>query len=104
VADLGLALRRIAGRDPRDSTSAAAEVPDFIGGSGSPLKSLRLGIPREYFPPGLDPEIAGAVRAALQQAEELGARVEEVSLPHTDYAIPTYYIIATAEASSNLAR
>ncbi len=104
VADLGLVLRSIAGRDPRDSTSAAAEVPDFTGGSGSPLKSLRLGIPREYFPPGLDPEIAGAVRAALQQAEGLGARVEEVSLPHTDYAIPTYYIIATAEASSNLAR
>ncbi|HEU5181977.1 MAG TPA: Asp-tRNA(Asn)/Glu-tRNA(Gln) amidotransferase subunit GatA [Candidatus Polarisedimenticolia bacterium] len=104
VADLGLALRAIAGRDPRDSTSASVEVPDFTSESGSPLKSLRLGIPREYFPTGLDPEIAGAVRAALRRAEELGARVEEVSLPHTDYAIPTYYIIATAEASSNLAR
>ena len=104
VADLGLTLRCIAGFDPRDSTSAAVEVPAFAAGSGSSLKTLRLGIPREYFPAGLDPEIAAAVRAALQKAEGLGARVEEVSLPHTDYAIPTYYIIATAEASSNLAR
>jgi aspartyl-tRNA(Asn)/glutamyl-tRNA(Gln) amidotransferase subunit A len=104
VADLGLTLRIIAGHDPRDSTSAAVEVPDFAAASGGDLKGLRLGIPKEYFPPGLDPEIAGALKSALQKAEALGARVEEVSLPHTDYAIPTYYIIATAEASSNLAR
>ena len=104
VADLGLVLSVIAGHDPRDSTSATVEVPKLASASGAGGKPLRIGIPKEYFPAALDPEIAGAVGAALKQAESQGARVEEISLPHTDYAIPTYYIIATAEASSNLAR
>ena len=104
VEDLARTLAVIAGHDPHDSTSARVPVPDYALQLSSPLRSLRLGVPKEYFPAGLDSEIDGAVRAMLGRAEALGARVEELSLPHTDYSIPTYYILATAEASSNLAR
>ncbi|MCI0568367.1 MAG: Asp-tRNA(Asn)/Glu-tRNA(Gln) amidotransferase subunit GatA [Acidobacteria bacterium] len=104
VEDLARTLSVIAGYDPRDSTSARVPVPDYASQLSAPLRSIRLGVPKEYFPAGLDSQIEGAVRAMLTRAEAMGARVEELSLPHTDFSIPTYYILATAEASSNLAR
>jgi len=104
VEDLARVLSVISGQDRRDSTSAGVPVPEYAGQLSAPLGSIRLGVPKEYFPAGLDAEIGGAVRAMLTRAEGLGARVVEISLPHTDYSIPTYYILATAEASSNLAR
>ena len=104
VEDLARSLAVIAGHDPCDSTSAREPVPDFAAGLSKDLRTLRLGVPREYFPEGLDPEIRDCLKGVLTLAEELGARIEEVSLPHTEYSIPTYYILATAEASSNLAR
>ena len=94
----------IAGRDDRDATSSRVPVPDFRAALGRGVQGLRLGVPREYFPAGLDAEVNAAVRRALAEAGRLGAQIEEISLPHTEYAIPTYYIVATAEASSNLAR
>jgi aspartyl-tRNA(Asn)/glutamyl-tRNA(Gln) amidotransferase subunit A len=104
VADLASLLAVIAGHDSRDSTSARVPVPVYAADLGRGLSGVRLGVPKEYFPRGLDPEIEASVRGALARAEALGARVVEISLPHTDYTIPTYYILATAEASSNLAR
>jgi aspartyl-tRNA(Asn)/glutamyl-tRNA(Gln) amidotransferase subunit A len=104
VADAAEILQVIAGPDARDATSARVPVPDFRAVLGRGVKGLRLGVPREYFPSGLDTEVDAAVRRALAEAGRLGAKVEEISLPHTEYAIPTYYIVATAEASSNLAR
>ncbi len=104
VADVARILQVIAGHDPLDSTSAPEPVPDYLGGLERGIAGLRIGVPKEYFPAGLDAEVHGSVRAALAAAERLGASIDEVSLPHTEYAIPTYYIIATAEASSNLAR
>jgi aspartyl-tRNA(Asn)/glutamyl-tRNA(Gln) amidotransferase subunit A len=104
VADVAAVLQAMAGHDPLDATSAAVEVPDYARALGRDARGLRLGVPREYFPEGLDAEVASAVRAALDLAKDLGATVRDVSLPHTEYAIPTYYILATAEASSNLAR
>src|SRR3954464_8498170 len=104
VADCALVLQQIAGRDPLDSTSAAVPVPDYSAEIGKPVKGLRLGVPAEYFAEGLDPEIKSAVEAAIQKLAAAGCEVVPVSLPHTKYAIPTYYVIATAEASSNLAR
>ena len=104
VEDLARVLSVISGQDRRDSTSAGVPVPEYAGQLSAPLGALRLGVPKEYFPAGLDAEIGGAVRTLLTRAEGLGARVVEISLPHTDYSIPTYYILATAEASSNLAR
>ena len=104
VADCAAALQAIAGHDPLDSTSAREPVPDYAAALKQGAKGLRLGVPREYFPDGLDAEVAAPVRAAIDLAKRLGATVHEVSLPHTEYAIPTYYILATAEASSNLAR
>jgi aspartyl-tRNA(Asn)/glutamyl-tRNA(Gln) amidotransferase subunit A len=104
VADCAVVLQAIAGHDPRDSTSSAEPVPDYAAAIGQGIRGLRIGVPREYFPDGLDAEVAASVRAAIDQARGLGATVQEVSLPHTEYAIPTYYILATAEASSNLAR
>jgi aspartyl-tRNA(Asn)/glutamyl-tRNA(Gln) amidotransferase subunit A len=103
VGDVATVLEVIAGHDPRDATSAHLEPPEARAAGGG-AQGLRIGVPKEYFAAGLDPEIAGSVRGALAHAEGLGATVEEVSLPHTEYAIPTYYILATAEASSNLAR
>jgi aspartyl-tRNA(Asn)/glutamyl-tRNA(Gln) amidotransferase subunit A len=104
VEDAALLLRVIAGRDPRDSTSADVPVPDYRAALREPVRGLRVGIPDEYFIEGMDPEVEGAVREAMRVLEGLGARQEKVSLPHTDYAVATYYLVATAEASSNLAR
>lgn len=104
VKDAAILLREIAGRDPMDSTSADVPVPDYVQEIGRPVKGLRVGVPAEYFGEGLDPEVRDAVEAAIQKLAELGCEVKRISLPHTKYAVPTYYVIATAEASSNLAR
>ncbi len=104
VSDCARLLSVIAGPDPRDSTSARQPVGDYVGACSRGVEGLRVGMPREYFGEGLSPEIETAVRAAAESLERAGARIEEVSLPHTCYAIPTYYLVATAEASSNLAR
>ena len=97
-------LQAVAGKDPRDSTSLDAVVPDFSAGMGSDLKGLRLGIPKEYFVAGLDADVEAAVKVSLDRLRDLGATLVDVTLPHTDYAAATYYIVATAEASSNLGR
>jgi len=104
VTDCALLLQIIAGHDPQDSTSAPLPVPDYSQALQQDIKGMRLGVPREYFQAGLDPEVEQAVRAALRHCESLGAELVEVSLPHTEYAVAVYYLIATAEASSNLAR
>jgi aspartyl-tRNA(Asn)/glutamyl-tRNA(Gln) amidotransferase subunit A len=104
VKDAAILLRHIAGRDPQDSTSADVPVPDYEQEIGRPVKNLRLGVPKEYFGEGLDAEIKTAVETAIQQLAADGCEIVPISLPHTPYAIPTYYVIATAEASSNLAR
>jgi aspartyl-tRNA(Asn)/glutamyl-tRNA(Gln) amidotransferase subunit A len=104
VRDVALVLRTIAGRDPMDSTSADLPVPDYVAELGKQVKGLRVGVAKEYFGSGLDDEVRAAVEAAIQKLAELGCEVVPVSLPHAEYAIPTYYIVATAEASSNLAR
>ena len=104
VRDTGLLLNVICGQDPMDSTSLAVETPDFTAQLGQDLKGVRLGMPKEYFIEGIDPQVDKAVRAAIKQYESLGAEIVEVSLPHTEYAVGVYYIIATAEASANLAR
>jgi aspartyl-tRNA(Asn)/glutamyl-tRNA(Gln) amidotransferase subunit A len=97
-------LRVIAGHDSRDSTSVPQPVPDYAAALGKGVKGLRLGLPKEYFIPGMDREVEAAVRTAVQKLAELGAEIVEVSLPHTEYAVAVYYLIATAEASANLAR
>lgn len=104
VRDAALLLNLIAGHDPRDSTSAPVPVPDYQENLGKDIKGLKVGVPREYFGEGLDPDVKAAVTAALETLAGLGAEILEVSLPHTPYAVATYYIIAMAEASSNLAR
>jgi aspartyl-tRNA(Asn)/glutamyl-tRNA(Gln) amidotransferase subunit A len=104
VYDSALLLQHIAGRDPMDSTSSDLPVPDYTSEIGKPVRGLRIGIPAEYFGEGLDPEVRSAVENAIQKLAEAGCEVVPISLPHTQYAIPTYYVIATAEASSNLAR
>ncbi len=104
VKDAALVLRTIAGRDPMDSTSAAVPVPDYVSELEKPVRGLKIGVAKEYFGEGLDPEVRAAVETAIQKLAGLGCEVVPVSLPHTEYAIPTYYIVATAEASSNLAR
>ncbi len=104
VDDAALGLAIIAGRDPYDSTSAEQPVPDYRSASGESLRGLVVGLPKEYFPAHLDPRIRERCTAAAGMLRSLGADVREVSLPHTDLAIPVYYIVAPAEASSNLAR
>lgn len=112
VADVAVLLGAIAGYDPRDSTSMNLPLPGYLnllsGGNGQPaampLQGVRLGVPKEYFIEGMQPEVEAAVRQAIEVMRELGAEVAEVSLPHTDYALPVYYLIAPAEASANLAR
>ena len=104
VADCALMLGAIAGYDPLDSTSVNVPVPNYAGFLNGDVKGLKVGIPREYFIPGMQPEVEQAVRAAIRLLEKNGIRLEEISLPHTEYAVAVYYIIATAEASSNLAR
>jgi len=104
VRDSALVLNAIAGRDPQDSTSLDEPVPDHTALLGRDLKGIRLGMPREYFIDGIDPQVDAAVRAAVRHYESLGAEIVEVSLPNTEHAVGVYYIIATAEASANLAR
>ena len=104
VKDAAILLRYMAGRDAADSTSAELPVPDYEAEIGREVRRLRLGVPKEYFGEGLDPEIRSAVEAAIQKLVGCGCEVVEISLPHTASAIPAYYVIATAEASSNLAR
>src|SRR5438067_9847494 len=104
VRDAALVLQTIAGRDPMDTTSADLPVPDYLAELEKPVRGLKIGVAKEYFGEGLDPEVRSAVESATHKLAQLGCEVVPVSLPHTQYAIPTYYIVATAEASSNLAR
>ena len=104
VKDAAIVLRTIAGRDPMDSTSANLPVPDYPSELEKDIRGLRIGVAKEYFGDGLDDEVRHAVESAIDKLKAQGCEVIPVSLPHTAYAIPTYYLIATAEASSNLAR
>ena len=104
VEDAAIVLGAIAGHDERDSTSFKAEIPDYRAELGARKGPWKLGIPKEYFGEGLDPEVAAAMEQAIAFYRAQGCEIKEVSLPHTQYCLDTYYIIATAEASSNLAR
>lgn len=104
VKDTALLLQAVAGYDPLDSTSASLAVPDYAKFLKNDAKGLTVGIAKEYFTEGMQKEVERSVRDAIDQLKKLGAKIVDVSLPHTPYAIPTYYIVATAEASSNLAR
>jgi aspartyl-tRNA(Asn)/glutamyl-tRNA(Gln) amidotransferase subunit A len=104
VRDSALIMNAIAGHDPQDSTSLNEPVPDYTAALGRDLKGIRLGLPKEYMIEGIDPQVKAAIDAAVKQLHSLGAEIVDVSLPHTDYASAAYYIIATAEASANLAR
>lgn len=104
VHDCALMMNVIAGHDPRDSTSIKREVPDFTESLTDGLQGIRVGIPGEYFGEGLDPEVEKAVRNGIDMLRDAGAEVVEVSLPHTEYCVAVYYLIAPAEASANLAR
>jgi aspartyl-tRNA(Asn)/glutamyl-tRNA(Gln) amidotransferase subunit A len=104
VKDAATVLHVIAGRDPMDATSADVPVPDYVAELDKPVHGLKLGVAKEYFADGLDDEVRQAVESAIDKLKSLGCKIVPVSLPHTPYAIPTYYLIATAEASANLAR
>src|SRR5579871_435817 len=104
VRDAAEVLSVIAGRDPKDSTSADTRVPDYVKHLGDPIKGLRIGVPNDYFGQGLDSAVREKVEAGIALLEKLGCRRVDLRMPHTDYAVATYYLIATAEASSNLAR
>ena len=104
VTDCALVLGVIAGHDPRDSTSLDLPIPNYREALLPDIKGLRIGVPEEYFVEGVEPQVAEVVRAAIDLLADLGAEMVEVSLPHTEYALPTYYLIAPAEASANLAR
>jgi aspartyl-tRNA(Asn)/glutamyl-tRNA(Gln) amidotransferase subunit A len=104
VRDAALALAAISGPDPRDSTSVPQPVPDYAAALNGNIKGLKLGLAKEYMIGGMDPQVSAAVQTAVKQLEKLGAEIVEISLPHTDFAVAAYYIIATAEASANLAR
>jgi aspartyl-tRNA(Asn)/glutamyl-tRNA(Gln) amidotransferase subunit A len=104
VKDAAIVLRTIAGRDPMDATSADVAVPDYVAELDKPVRGMKIGVAKEYFGEGLDEEVRQAVEAAIGKLKGLGCEIVTVSLPHTPYAIPTYYVIATAEASANLAR
>ena len=104
VEDIARILGVIAGRDTNDSTSSDAPVDDYVSAIEGDIRGLRIGIPREYYGAGLDSEVKEKVEGAIKKLEEMGAEIIEISLPHTEYAVPVYYLIATAEASSNLAR
>jgi aspartyl-tRNA(Asn)/glutamyl-tRNA(Gln) amidotransferase subunit A len=104
VEDMALLMNVIAGHDPQDSTSIDAPVPDYVAALTGDIRGLRVGVPREYFVEGMQPEVEQAVRAAIEQFTALGAEIQEISLPHTSYGLPVYYLISAAEASSNLAR
>src|SRR5579862_2187791 len=104
VSDVAILLQALAGRDPQDATTADAAVPEYCAHVGEPIHGLKIGVPEEYFGEGLDSEVRAAVENGIQELAKAGAEIVPISLPHTSYAIPTYYVIATAEASSNLAR
>ncbi|MDP2167891.1 MAG: Asp-tRNA(Asn)/Glu-tRNA(Gln) amidotransferase subunit GatA [Thermodesulfovibrionales bacterium] len=104
VRDSALLMNIISGHDPLDSTSAPVTVPDFTASLGRHIKGLKIGVPKEYFIEGMDRKVENAVRDAVGKLESLGAIPIEVSLPHTEYAVATYYVLAASEASSNLAR
>lgn len=104
VRDAAIMLNIISGHDPRDSTSASIDVPDFTASIGKDIKGIKVGIPKEYFIEGIDKEVEFLVKEAIMMIESLGAVPIEISLPHTGYAVATYYVLATSEASSNLAR
>ena len=104
VRDAATLLGVLSGVDARDSTSVPQPVPNYVAALDGNIKGLKLGLPREYMIGGIEPEVKAAVDAAVKQYEKLGAEIVEISLPHTDYAVATYYIVATAEASANLAR
>ncbi len=102
--DAALILREMAGFDPSDSTSVDAPVPDYVAGLNAPLAGLKIGLLKEFFEKGLDPENEKCIRAALAVYEKLGAKLREVSLPNLPLSVPAYYVVAPAECSSNLAR
>jgi len=104
AADLALIFEQVAGRDPQDATSMDLPVPAIDLETNSDLTGVRIGVPKEYFVTGIQADVEQKVRAAIQQFEALGAQIVEISLSHTEYALPVYYLIATAEASANLAR
>jgi aspartyl-tRNA(Asn)/glutamyl-tRNA(Gln) amidotransferase subunit A len=104
VEDATTLLQVIAGYDHRDSTSVNEAVPNYVASLGDDVKGMKIGVPKEYFVDGMQGETESAVRAAIAQLESLGAEIHEISLPHTKYAVSTYYLLATAEASANLAR
>jgi aspartyl-tRNA(Asn)/glutamyl-tRNA(Gln) amidotransferase subunit A len=104
VEDAAMMLNAIAGQDSNDSTSVSGEIPDFTAGFRSDLRGIRVGIAREYAVDGMEPSVKSAVDAAIKELESLGAELVDVSLPHTEYALATYYITAPAEASANLSR
>jgi aspartyl-tRNA(Asn)/glutamyl-tRNA(Gln) amidotransferase subunit A len=104
VEDAALILQAIAGFDPADSTSLDVPVPDYLSGLNDGVKGLKLGVPKEYFGEGIDPGVRKNVEAAIQKLAAQGAEIVEISLPHTEHAVATYYVIAPAEASSNLSR
>ena len=104
VADVAKVLQIIAGRDANDATSTTAEVPDYGASLGKPVKGMKIGIPKEYFAEGMDSGVREKIGLGIELLRKLGCELVDIQLPHTDYAIATYYIIATAEASSNLER
>ncbi|MBK9123163.1 MAG: Asp-tRNA(Asn)/Glu-tRNA(Gln) amidotransferase subunit GatA [Chloroflexi bacterium] len=107
VEDAARLLQVIAGHDPRDGTSQPAAIPDYLAdmtAGGARLDGVRVGVPKEYFVAGMQPDVEAAIRAAIAHLESLGATIVEVSLPHTQYSLPVYYLLATSEASTNLAR
>ena len=104
VEDAAVLLKAMAGHDPLDSTSSEEPVPDYVVDMQRPIRGLRIGVPEEYFADGLDAEVRAAVEASIDNLRSQGCEVKAISLPHTRYAVPAYYLLATAEASSNLAR
>jgi aspartyl-tRNA(Asn)/glutamyl-tRNA(Gln) amidotransferase subunit A len=104
VRDSAMLLNALAGHDPQETTSLDAPVPDYTAALGQDLRGLRIGLPKEYMVEGIDPPVKDAIHTAVNQLQSLGAEIVEVSLPHTEHAVAVYYIIATAEASANLAR
>ena len=104
VEDVATVLHAIAGRDPNDSTSTTAPVEDYRASLGQSVKGMKVGVPKEYLGAGMDAGVRKKIDAGIEQLRKMGCDVRDIQLPHTDYAIATYYIIATAEASSNLAR
>jgi len=104
VEDAAILLKAISGHDEMDSTSADIPVSDYLAGMKKSIKGLKIGVPKEYFIDGLDKEVKDSIKAAIEKLEKLGAVCEDTSLPHTEYAVSVYYLVATAEASSNLAR